>query len=173
MKKKKKNRKISHLDCISGCAFNWCCAACWGCWHWVWSEAGTCCCCCCSPTWHWDGGPVCWDNGGGCWDGWCCGCCFCGCCCCCLYRDKLKKRPKMAFRFPFLISVKQYSKVTRLFLFNSAVLTPSELVSFKTWQTFCKSHWYYSWLPVSNNYKYISFPLQWLQQMSSISAILC
>lgn len=31
----------------------------------------------------------------------------CCCCCCCLKRDRLKKRPRMAFRFPFRISACQ------------------------------------------------------------------
>lgn len=97
--KKTPSLRFPHLDCISGCALNWCCTACGGCWHGVWGRAGTCCCG--TPTWHWDGGPACWD-------GW-----WWGCCCCCLYRDRLKKRPRMAFRFPFLISGRQSWEVTR------------------------------------------------------------
>lgn len=97
-------RRFAHLDCISGCALNWCCRACGGCWHGVWGRAGACCWG--TPSWPWAGGPAGWA-------GWCW-----GCCCCCLYRDRLKNRPRMAFRFPFLISARQSWEVSHQWVFS-------------------------------------------------------
>lgn len=81
-----------HLDCMSACAFACCCGVGWGGWHGAWSAAGPC-------------GVPAWCRGaegaGGEQRG-----CFWGCCCC-LYRDRLKNRPRMALRFPFLISARQ------------------------------------------------------------------
>ena len=41
----------------------------------------------------------------------CCGCCGCCCCCCCFWcclkRERLKKRPRIAFKFPSLMSANQ------------------------------------------------------------------
>ena len=101
--------RSTHLDCISACAFDsWCGTGWWG-WHGTWGVAGTCCWG--GPAWHWEGAPAAWDPAGGSSEGrcgfWGGGCC----CCCCLYRERLKKRPRMALRFPFLISARQSGEI--------------------------------------------------------------
>lgn len=83
-------RERCYLDCISGCVL--------------------CVCVPCEVEVSWAGALLCWLKGA------CeCVCCVCVCLlvvCCCLYRDRLKKSPKMAFRFPFRISVRKRCSIT-------------------------------------------------------------